>query len=286
MGKAKTLTGKKFGKLTVIEDVGLEKVKCICECGNQIDVNRRYLLNGHRKSCDCMRGQNRTIDLTGKKFGRLTVIERAENLNGRVAWRCKCDCGNEKITTTQLLRRGTISSCGCLNSELSSERRFKDLSGQRFGKLTVIRQTGIKHGHTFWECRCDCGNITFVTSDCLKSENTQSCGCSQFVYDEKEIVKKSEKHRLRATYNNMIRRCYNIKDNSYKYYGGRGISVCDDWRGEHGFKNFFKWAIENGYDRRKTRKEQSLDRINVNGNYEPENCRWADMKTQANNKQI
>ena len=100
-------------------------------------------------------------DLTGKKFGRLTVIERAENKKeGRVCWKCKCDCGNETIVTGKNLRSGHTTSCGCLKIE-RCKRRLIDLTGKRFGRLTVIeRAENDKSGNPFWKCKCDCGNET------------------------------------------------------------------------------------------------------------------------------
>lgn len=91
--------------------------------------------------------------------------------------------------------------------------------------------------------------------------------------------------RIHQTWLSMKDRCYCSNDKEYKNYGGRGIKVCDEWLGEHGFEHFYEWAMKNGYDPSKKPGEQSIDRINVNGNYEPSNCRWADRHTQSNNKQ-
>ena len=125
-------------------------------------------------------------DRTGQKYGRLTVLKRAENINGRTAWICQCDCGNICTVLGDSLQAGNTRSCGCLNNESRSRtgRNNKiDLTNQRFGKLTVIKDTGkrIKKGKNgssiVWLCECDCGNFCEVEGGNLKSGNTMSCGC-------------------------------------------------------------------------------------------------------------
>ena len=134
------------------------------------------------------------IDLTGQKYGKLTVIERAENINGRVAWKCRCDCGKEITTTSNALRTGNTKSCGCSRYEPKKEElltlsyddeipvgRAKDLRGQKFNKLTVLyrveKPNNIKQKQAYWKCQCECGNITIVSAANLTSGSTKSCGC-------------------------------------------------------------------------------------------------------------
>lgn len=156
---------------------------------------------------------------------------------------------------------------------------FEDLTGQRFGRLTIKnRVENSKFGHAQWLCKCDCGSIIIAETGHLKSGHTQSCGC----YKKERIIICNTKHsksgsRLYGIYHGIKKRCYNKNSVSYRYYGGRGISMCDNWLKD--FQAFYDWAVENGYSDNLT-----IDRIDVNGDYEPSNCRWVDVISQANNK--
>ena len=122
----------------------------------------------------------RKIDLTNQKFGRLTVIQPCENIKGRTAWLCRCDCGKEIKVITKSLRDGNTKSCGCLHKEIVSKQFAKNLTGQKFGKLTAIQPTNKrKHGSVIWECQCECGNKHLVSAEVLLSGKSNSCGCLQ-----------------------------------------------------------------------------------------------------------
>ena len=165
----------------------------------------------------------------------------------------------------------------------------KDLAGQKFGRLLVLNREGVdKHRHTLWKCKCDCGNEVIVARTELVSGDTKSCGC----YHREQITKYNKKNkvkhglhdsRIAIVWKNMISRCEKENDSGYKHYGGRGITVCEEW---HDLKAFAEWAYKNGYDENAPRGECTLERINVNGNYEPANCKWADIKEQNRNRTI
>lgn len=159
--------------------------------------------------------------------------------------------------------------------------KFIDITGQRFGKLTVIKKAkSDKRGEAKWLCKCDCGNITIVLSSHIRNYRIRSCGClfqkNKFLYNSK-YGNLENYQRLYNIYNGMRARCYNINCSSYKYYGGRGIKICNEWLED--FFKFMQWSISNGY-----KDDLSIDRIDVNGNYEPSNCRWITMEEQENNK--
>ena len=159
--------------------------------------------------------------------------------------------------------------------------KFVDLTGQKLNLLTVLELSHIEKGQRIWKCKCDCGRITYVSTNKLKNKNTKSCGCLRH---KTKTNLKHNKHntRLYHIWNGMKQRCNNPNTIKYQNYGGRGIKVCKEWQND--FIAFYNWAIENGYDETKSRKEQSIDRINVNGNYEPNNCRWVTQSENCRNR--
>lgn len=160
-------------------------------------------------------------------------------------------------------------------------KEIMDLTGQRFGRLEVLHESDrTPYGARRWLCECDCGKRKIVFQDCLMKGKSRSCGCLR----TEELVARFTKHgccgsRIYNIYAKMKRRCYVESEERYEDYGGRGIRVCSEWLGEQGFENFHKWAMKNGYTDNLT-----IDRIDVNGNYEPSNCRWATYEEQSKNK--
>lgn len=351
MRKLDDLTGKRFGKLTVLfrsEDKVREDGKrfvmwhCKCDCGNEKDIYASSLRNGCAKSCGCLKSP----DLTGKRFGMLTVEKKIEDYispNGKhyTQWLCKCDCGNKKKALTNYLLSGRSNNCGCQTGIKIANGNTENLIGKRFGRLTVIRRQGYKEykdkRRVNWICQCDCGNVTEATTQDLKGGNKRSCGClkrmdiigkkfgmltvvkylgmdeggqslwlckcdcgNERICQRQYLVKSNnpscgcinplEKHgmsrsKIYHVWNGMKCRCSNENDKNYHNYGGRGIRVCDEWSNStNGFDNFCSWAYENGYNENATKGECTIDRIDVNGNYEPSNCRWVTQKVQVNNE--
>lgn len=147
--------------------------------------------------------------------------------------------------------------------------------GQKFGKLTVLEELHerTKHGRIVYKCKCDCGNICNVIGSCLRNGNTKSCGCLK---DGHPTHNKSNT-KLYKIYNSMLDRCCNKNNKRYIDYGGRGIDVCQEWK--HDFEAFYNWAINNNY-----KEGLSIDRIDNDRNYSPDNCKWSTLKQQANNR--
>lgn len=149
----------------------------------------------------------------------------------------------------------------------------KELKGQRFGKLLVIEEDGRIGSNVAWICKCDCGNVTRVRANSLLTGNTTSCGCGRIEAITKHNMTNT---KLFNVWRTMKERCNNKSYRQYKDYGGRGISLCDEWEE---FKPFMKWSLENGY-----KEGLSIDRIDNDGNYCPENCRWTTVRVQSRNR--
>lgn len=148
--------------------------------------------------------------------------------------------------------------------------------GDKFNKLTVIELVGKTPNYNkLFKCLCDCGNIKIVPQNRLVTGNTKSCGCLK-----KERLTKHglSRTKLYDIHQHMLARCYNPNSKNYEKYGRYGIAVCDEWKNENGFVNFYEWSMANGYSEGLT-----IDRIDTYGNYEPSNCRWTDYETQNTN---
>lgn len=150
-----------------------------------------------------------------------------------------------------------------------------DLTGQKFSKLTVIEQAGKdERGSKLWKCKCECGTEKIIKGTNLKSGNTKSCGCFRRNIKKKHGMRNT---RVYSCYIRMKTRCNNPNCQEYQWYGARGIKVCEEWASSP--MAFIEWALNNGYDDNLT-----LDRINPDRNYSPDNCRWATQRQQNQNK--
>jgi hypothetical protein len=224
----------------------------------------------------------RPSNFVGRQFGRWSVISRAPNRSSITYWVCRCVCGTTREVQGNSLWKGESTSCGCHRRD-QLHARAALLVGRRIGRLTITKIAGEDEvGHPLLYCHCDCGGAKKVPFHALRTRIVKSCGCLQA--ESRKVS--SRKHGLVNTwvysvYINMINRCYRENLPSYKNYGGRGITVCARWRfGENG-----KSGVECFYEDVGERPEGlTLDRKNNNGNYEPDNCRWATYQDQRRNR--
>ena len=271
------LIGQKYGKLTIINAWRNKYseicVKVKCECGNEEQKRYRYLTAEKEQVCNKCKLKNikkqntkELEKLIGQKYGKLTILDAWRNDKSEIRVKAKCECGNEKEIRYRNLTSGETKTCGkCTLIDLDS------LIGQKYGKLTIIKARR-ENRRIYVEAQCECnGNIKEYTYTCLKTGHTTSCGCNV------RTANGNSKKRLYQIWKHMQERCYNEKNSRYYDWGGRGIRVCDEWL--NSFEAFETWTLANGYQ-----DDLTIDRINNNGNYEPNNCRWTTMKIQNNNK--
>lgn len=168
-----------------------------------------------------------------------------------------------------------------INDSSISRKHILANLGKKYNRLTVISFEYKKGGRTYYKLKCDCGKEIIISLSCAKTNHTKSCGCLVSELSRIRMPKYTRKHGISTTriykcWKDAVRRCEDLKSVAYQNYGGRGINICEEWKD---CLVFYEWALKNGYSETLT-----LDRINVDGNYEPSNCKWATIDEQANNK--
>jgi hypothetical protein len=273
------ILGKKFGKLTPYEKVyGRYKkdnktvimYKCHCDCGNDIVVPKPYLKRNKNPNCGCegysigkLKGRSSYI---GKRYGKLLVLKTALK-NGNSYW-CRCDCGNEVRVKRETLKRGIIKDCGCGNVDR------RKIGYIYYGKWELLCKDTLNKDKSVprWLCRCvKCDRVQSLTSAELTFNNVAKCrGC------RKDDVKSAIKSRLHNIWVGMKNRCKGTGgQNTIRYYAGRGIRYQPSWEK---FENFYDDMKEGYVD------NLQLDRIDHNGDYTKENCRWVTAKENCRNR--
>lgn len=214
-------------------------------------------------------------DLTHRTFGTLKVIDTYSKKDHRCKSRgwslCICACCKKEIEVlNQSLINGSTTTCG-------KSRELKDLTNQKFGMLTALHiayRTENKK-HTFWHCVCECTNTIEARTDWLTTGVSTHCGCQTPIKQSKPRTHGMSNTKTYRIWKGMIQRCENPNNERYDCYGGRGIQVCKRW---HKFENFLEDMGECPYP------NYSIERVNVNGNYEPDNCTWIPLADQWKNK--
>ena len=257
MGKLIDETNHRYGRLVALYSHKVNNKivwRCQCDCGNQTDVPGTMLRSGNTKSCGCLQKEKASkslIDLTGKKFGLLTVLGRDESKpkghQKRVYWICKCECGNHISVQGYDLKRGHTKSCGCYIHNNPSLNKIDEVS-HKYGKLTVLKEYGKnEEGRTLWLCKCDCGNDYITLGKTLRAGLVNSCGCMKSKGEEK-IALILQKLNINFKRQYTFEDCRNPKTD-YKLFFDFYLpdyNLCIEYQGEQHTKeiDFFKGSLQ------------------------------------------
>lgn len=266
LGQAKDLRNEKFGKLTPLYRLD-KKANCAiwvckCDCGNITTATSNQLKLDRKKSCGCYQKEARYLrvkDLSGQKFGRLTVLRKSNkrNKSRHIYYECKCDCGNICVVNAGHLVGGRIKSCGCLHKESASnqgKKIYADLLNKRFGKLIVLEKTNErKWEQIIWKCKCDCGNIVYVPSNLLISGRTISCGCTHTSsFGEEKIKQLLENFKIVYEEQKTFESCFSLKTKRHFYYDFYiNNKYLIEYDGEQHYKEIAAWGGEKGFKKRR-----------------------------------
>lgn len=288
MSKRKNLIGEKYNHLTIIDKAedyvcnNRHESRWLCECDceqhNLKIVRQSDLVSGRVKSCGCLNKKNPEIDI-GYQFGNWKIIDYLGlDNNGNKKWLCECNCESKTHKTfisTVISKRIFPESCGCLKLSKLKEERI----GQTFGRLTIVDIIN-KNGKNLCKCVCSKdGNIVFKSYNELLKAKYPSCGCwyKEKMIEHNKANQKIFNKKLYKVWLGMKDRCNNPNHASYKYYGGKGIKICSEW--EKDYFSFENWAFDNDY-----KNGLTIDRIDPNKDYMPENCRWITLENQSLNR--
>lgn len=255
MRRPEDLTGRRFGMLTVIEKREERQDRycmwlCRCDCGGEILVSSKRLKRGTVTDCGCIPkkdARNGTIreDLTGRTYGRLTAVLPVKSAGGRSLWLCRCTCGRLHTAAAYDLKTGKVKSCGCSHSAVG--QGVRDLTGQTFGRLTVLYpiQERDKKGSVLWRCYCTCGKEVDLSEDRLVHGQYRSCGCLK---EEMQKQMPGRLHMIDHTCVEILEKRKRRKDNTS---GFRGVSLLKNgrYRVSIGFKKQrFHIGIFSGFE--------------------------------------